>query len=110
MRPCARSRRRIAWTSTAWSGRAPGRCCASTPRPRSAKTARSRSSEPSRGADSCYHGDPNAAGEIRVMELAQVEAWAREAGAIGRGYYNAVEVRRKADRSVVTAADIEIEQ
>ena len=44
------------------------------------------------------------------MELAQVEAWAREAGAIGRGYYNAVEVRRKADRSVVTAADIEIEQ
>ncbi|MDP9310917.1 MAG: inositol monophosphatase [Chloroflexota bacterium] len=44
------------------------------------------------------------------MELEQVRAWAHEAGAIGLGYYNAVEVRRKPDRSVVTAADVEIEQ
>lgn len=44
------------------------------------------------------------------MKLDQVHEWAREAGEIGRGYYNAVEVRRKPDRSVVTAADVEIEQ
>lgn len=48
-------------------------------------------------------------GTIR-MELEQVRGWAREAGAIGRSYYNAVEARRKPDHSVVTAADIEIEQ
>ena len=44
------------------------------------------------------------------MELEQVRAWAREAGEIGCKYYNTAEVRRKPDRSVVTAADVEIEQ
>jgi fructose-1,6-bisphosphatase/inositol monophosphatase family enzyme len=43
------------------------------------------------------------------MELQQVRAWAREAGQIGLHYYNAVEARRKPDRSYVTAADEEIE-
>jgi myo-inositol-1(or 4)-monophosphatase len=44
------------------------------------------------------------------MELQQVRAWTREAGAIALGYYNTVEARRKPDRSYVTAADEEIEQ
>ena len=44
------------------------------------------------------------------MEIAQVHAWAAEAGEIARRYFNAVEARVKADRSVVTAADEEIEQ
>jgi fructose-1,6-bisphosphatase/inositol monophosphatase family enzyme len=44
------------------------------------------------------------------MELQQVRAWAREAGAIALRYYNTVEARRKPDRSYVTAADEEIEQ
>jgi fructose-1,6-bisphosphatase/inositol monophosphatase family enzyme len=43
------------------------------------------------------------------MDLEQVRGWAREAGAIAMRYYNAVEVRRKLDRSPVTAADEEIE-
>jgi myo-inositol-1(or 4)-monophosphatase len=44
------------------------------------------------------------------MELQQVRTWAREAGKIALNYYNAVEARRKPDRSYVTAADEEIEQ
>lgn len=44
------------------------------------------------------------------MNLEQVRTWATEAGAIALHYYNAVEVRRKPDRSVVTAADEEIER
>ncbi|HEX6289189.1 MAG TPA: inositol monophosphatase family protein [Herpetosiphonaceae bacterium] len=44
------------------------------------------------------------------MELQQIRTWAREAGAIGLKYYNAVEARRKPDRSYVTAADEEIER
>jgi myo-inositol-1(or 4)-monophosphatase len=44
------------------------------------------------------------------MNLEQVRTWAREAGAIALHYYNAVEARRKPDRSVVTAADEEIER
>jgi myo-inositol-1(or 4)-monophosphatase len=44
------------------------------------------------------------------MELQQVRVWANEAGEIALHYYNAVEARRKADRSFVTAADEEIEQ
>lgn len=44
------------------------------------------------------------------MQLEQIREWAREAGEIARHYYNAVEARRKADRSMVTTADEEIER
>lgn len=44
------------------------------------------------------------------MNLDQVRTWARESGAIALHYYNAVEARRKPDRSMVTAADEEIER
>ncbi len=43
------------------------------------------------------------------MLLAQVHEWAREAGEIALHYFNDVEARVKADHSVVTAADEEIE-
>lgn len=43
------------------------------------------------------------------MDLEQVRAWAREAGAIALRSYQSVEARRKPDRSYVTAADEAIE-
>ena len=43
------------------------------------------------------------------MDLRQVHDWAEEAGRIALDYFNVVEARIKADRSVVTAADEEIE-
>ena len=43
------------------------------------------------------------------MDLDLVHGWAVEAGAIALRYFNVVEARIKADRSVVTAADEEIE-
>lgn len=44
------------------------------------------------------------------MKLEQVRAWARDAGVIALKYYNDVVPRRKPDRSLVTAADEEIER
>ncbi len=44
------------------------------------------------------------------MEIDEVHSWAEEAGAIALRYFNVVEARIKADRSVVTAADEEIEE
>jgi fructose-1,6-bisphosphatase/inositol monophosphatase family enzyme len=43
------------------------------------------------------------------VNLRMVHAWAEEAGQIALGYFNVVEARTKADRSLVTAADEEIE-
>jgi myo-inositol-1(or 4)-monophosphatase len=43
------------------------------------------------------------------MDLTRVHNWAEEAGEIALHYFNMVEARIKADRSVVTAADEEIE-
>ncbi len=43
------------------------------------------------------------------MNLQIVHGWAEEAGEISRHYFNRVEAQIKADRSVVTAADVEIE-
>ncbi len=43
------------------------------------------------------------------MDLERVHGWAEEAGRIALRYFNVVEARLKADRSVVTAADEEIE-
>lgn len=43
------------------------------------------------------------------MNIGRVHSWAEEAGAIALGYFNVVEARVKADRSLVTAADEEIE-
>lgn len=43
------------------------------------------------------------------MNLGMVHSWAEEAGEIALAYFNVVEARVKADRSVVTAADEEIE-
>ena len=43
------------------------------------------------------------------MNLEQVHGWVEEAGRIALRYFNVVEARIKADRSVVTAADEEIE-
>lgn len=44
------------------------------------------------------------------IDIAEVRAWAREAGAHARRYFNNVTAERKADRSWVTKADVEIEQ
>ncbi|MBC8078300.1 MAG: inositol monophosphatase [Chloroflexales bacterium] len=44
------------------------------------------------------------------VDIAEVRAWARECGALARRYFNAGTGRRKADRSWVTQADVEIEQ
>ena len=41
--------------------------------------------------------------------LGQVHSWVEEAAQIALGYFNVVEARIKADRSLVTAADTEIE-
>src|SRR5580765_3749346 len=43
------------------------------------------------------------------MQLQEVQGWVAEAGAIALRHFNAVEAHAKADRSVVTAADVEIE-
>jgi myo-inositol-1(or 4)-monophosphatase len=43
------------------------------------------------------------------LDLAQVRAWALEAGEIAKGYFNRVSATFKADRTMVTAADREIE-
>ena len=43
------------------------------------------------------------------MNFRQAHAWVEEAGEIALHYFNVVEARIKADRSVVTAADEEIE-
>jgi fructose-1,6-bisphosphatase/inositol monophosphatase family enzyme len=42
--------------------------------------------------------------------MGEVRAWVREGGAHARGYFNNVRVERKADRSWVTQADLEVEQ
>lgn len=44
------------------------------------------------------------------LDMKLVCEWAREGGAIARGYFNKVEGERKADKSLVSKADIEIEQ
>ncbi len=44
------------------------------------------------------------------IDIAEVRAWVREAGAHARRYFNNVTAERKADRSWVTRADVEIEQ
>jgi myo-inositol-1(or 4)-monophosphatase len=44
------------------------------------------------------------------VDIAEVHSWAAEAGKIALRYFNDVEVRVKADRSLVTAADEEIEE
>lgn len=44
------------------------------------------------------------------VDIAEVRAWARECGVLARRYFNAGTGRRKADRSWVTQADLEIEQ
>jgi fructose-1,6-bisphosphatase/inositol monophosphatase family enzyme len=43
------------------------------------------------------------------MNIEQVHGWAEEAGQIALHYFNVAEARIKADRSVVTEADIQIE-
>lgn len=50
--------------------------------------------------------------EVHVGEfdLEELRAWAVEAGAIARQHYNRAVARRKADRSVVTEADVAIER
>ncbi|HMQ29904.1 MAG TPA: inositol monophosphatase family protein [Chloroflexaceae bacterium] len=44
------------------------------------------------------------------IDIAEVRAWVREAGAHARGYFNNVAAERKADRSWVTRADVEVEE
>ena len=47
---------------------------------------------------------------MSTIDIAEVRGWAAEGGAIARGYFNNVARQRKADRSWVTQADLEIEQ
>jgi myo-inositol-1(or 4)-monophosphatase len=47
---------------------------------------------------------------MRDIDIAEVRAWAREGGDLARSYFNNVTRKRKADRSWVTQADVEIEQ
>ncbi len=47
---------------------------------------------------------------MSAIDINAVRAWASEGGALARSYFNRVDRRRKADRSWVTQADIEIEQ
>jgi fructose-1,6-bisphosphatase/inositol monophosphatase family enzyme len=47
---------------------------------------------------------------VSAVEITNVLAWAREAGALARGYFNNVRAQRKADHSWVTEADLAIEQ
>lgn len=44
------------------------------------------------------------------IDIAEVRSWVREAGALARTYFNNVKAERKADRSWVTRADVEVEQ
>jgi myo-inositol-1(or 4)-monophosphatase len=45
-----------------------------------------------------------------VFDLAQVQGWAREAGEIALGYWQNVSATLKADRTLVTRADREVEE
>jgi myo-inositol-1(or 4)-monophosphatase len=47
---------------------------------------------------------------VSEIDIAEVRAWAREGGEVARHYFNNVARQRKADRTWVTQADIEIEQ
>lgn len=47
---------------------------------------------------------------MSAIDMAEVRTWAREGGAIARGYFNNVSRRRKSDRSWVTEADVTIER
>ncbi|MFQ3662339.1 MAG: inositol monophosphatase family protein [Chloroflexaceae bacterium] len=47
---------------------------------------------------------------MSTIDMAEVRAWVREGGLHARRYFNNVEVQRKADRSWVTRADLEVEQ
>src|SRR5262245_55507712 len=44
------------------------------------------------------------------IDLDELIAWVRDAGATARSYFNQAEARRKADRSWVTEADVAIER
>ncbi|MFV9506477.1 MAG: inositol monophosphatase family protein [Oscillochloridaceae bacterium umkhey_bin13] len=46
---------------------------------------------------------------MSAILIDEVQAWTREAGTMARSYFNNVTARRKADRSLVTQADLEIE-
>ncbi|MEI7771947.1 MAG: inositol monophosphatase family protein [Chloroflexales bacterium] len=47
---------------------------------------------------------------MRDIDIAEVRAWAQESGDLARHYFNNVVGKRKADRSWVTQADVEVEQ
>jgi myo-inositol-1(or 4)-monophosphatase len=47
---------------------------------------------------------------VSVVDLSEVQRWARECGIHARSYFNNVRAERKADRSWVTQADVEVEQ
>lgn len=47
---------------------------------------------------------------MSVIDIHQVCEWAREGGVIARHYFNSVKGERKADKSLVSQADIEIEE
>jgi fructose-1,6-bisphosphatase/inositol monophosphatase family enzyme len=47
---------------------------------------------------------------VGLIDLTEVQAWAREGGALARSYFNNVQREQKADRSYVTRADREVEQ
>jgi myo-inositol-1(or 4)-monophosphatase len=47
---------------------------------------------------------------VSVVDMGEVRAWVREGGAHARRYFNNVRGERKADRSWVTQADLEVEQ
>ncbi|MEI7644234.1 MAG: inositol monophosphatase family protein [Chloroflexales bacterium] len=47
---------------------------------------------------------------MRDIDITEVKAWAREGGDLARHYFNNVVGKRKADRSWVTQADVEVEQ
>jgi myo-inositol-1(or 4)-monophosphatase len=47
---------------------------------------------------------------VSVVDLSEVREWVSEGGALARRYFNNVRARRKADHSLVTQADVEVEQ
>jgi myo-inositol-1(or 4)-monophosphatase len=47
---------------------------------------------------------------ISVIDLDEVRGWVREGGELARQLFNRVQPERKADRSLVTAADLEVER
>jgi myo-inositol-1(or 4)-monophosphatase len=47
---------------------------------------------------------------VSDVDIAEVREWAREGGVLARRYFNNVARQRKADRSWVTQADVEVEQ